>query len=166
MSSLQLIHIRYFSFAKCLLYNISHPCPGQENKSSQCRVRNFSYRNNLFTVRIVKPSSELNTGINSLLKVALPKDVRLRQNYSCIFLKIYEDMPGLEDSGPWATWPMEREKASRHELSLSPSGAWAQWPEVLIIDPIFKSLHLLIVLCWGLRFDMRSWRRHSRSKLL
>lgn len=67
--------------------------------------------------RIIKLSSELNTGMNSLLKVALPKDLRLRQDYSCIyFLKFTKISQGwrtlaLEPLDP--CWDMEREKSIR-----------------------------------------------------
>lgn len=85
VTSPQLTLTKYLNCAKCPLYSISHPCMGQENKSSQCRVRNFSYMTTLFTVKIVKPSGELNIVMSSLLKGALPKDLSPIQNYSSIY---------------------------------------------------------------------------------
>lgn len=88
VTSSQLLLIKYLNCAKCPLrplQNISHPCMRQENKSSQCRVRGFSYMTTLFTVKIVKPSGDLNIVISSLPKGALPKDPRPMQNYSCIY---------------------------------------------------------------------------------
>lgn len=85
VTSPQLLLIKYLDCAKCPLHNISHPCMRQENKSSQCRVRNFSYMTTLFTVKIVKPSGDLNIVISSLRNGALPKDLKPMQNYSCIY---------------------------------------------------------------------------------
>lgn len=72
VTSPQLLLIKYLDCAKCPLHNISHPCMWQENKSSQCRVRNFSYVTTLFMVKIVKPSGDLNIVISSLLNGTLP----------------------------------------------------------------------------------------------
>lgn len=53
VTSPPLILLKYSNCAKRPLHNISHPCMGQENKSSQCRVRNVSYMTTLFMVKIV-----------------------------------------------------------------------------------------------------------------
>lgn len=127
VSSPQLTLIKYLNCAQCLLYNISHSCTGQENMSSQCRVRNLGYLTNLFMAKIVEPSSDLNIGMSCLLKGVLPEDLRPMQNDSCTyflkFVTIYQGWKTLALGPADPCWNIKREKASGDDLSLSFSGA-------------------------------------------